>query len=179
MVRLGGDQRSLLVREREHEGGGAHFVFDFEGISSSSPSSSALSSLSFNRGSASIPSSPFYICTTPLLLQCGPPSALSNYPFTYLYRTSHSPSSITPPCTIPYRCMHTGTPTPARRTDAALSVSARSRGAVRGRCRADGGGCWFVGGKRMREIRRARARTDEDTSSVRAWRLASCFSQRS
>ena len=28
----------------------------------------------------------------------------------------------------------------------------------------------------MRETRRARARTDEDTSSVRAWRIASCFS---
>ena len=39
---------------------------------------------------------PSHICTTPHLPQSRPLSPLSNSPFTYLYRTSHSPSPITP-----------------------------------------------------------------------------------
>ena len=140
----------------------------------------------FNRGSASIPSSPFHICTTPPLLQSRPLAALSNSSFTYRYRTSHSPRSITPmhdPIQVRehQHPSSTPTPTPARRTDAALSVSVRSWGAVQGRGGAGGGGgheCRF-GGKRMRErvaTQRVRVRTDEDRSSVRAWRSASRFS---
>ena len=82
----------------------------------------------------------------------------------------------------PYRCVHTTTPpsmptpTPARRTDAALSVSVRGWDGVRGRGR-DGGA--RQGWDRMREKvanRRARVRTNEDRSSVCAWGFTSCFS---
>ena len=105
LVRLGGDQHGLLVREREHEGGGAHFVFDFEGISSSSPSSSSLSLSSFNRGSASIPSSPStsaqpHLARNPdLSFHSNSPASTDTAP-----PTSQPPS---PPCMIPYRHVHT------------------------------------------------------------------------
>ena len=142
LVRLGDGQGNLLVRDREHEEGGAHFVFDFEGISSSSFSTEE---------ATSILSSPFphlHNPTSPAI------PTLSNSPFTYRYRTSHSRSSITPPCTILYRCMHTSnppsTPTPARRTDAALSVSVRSWGAIRRRGRAGRGGPGLGAGRGCR-----------------------------
>ena len=156
LVRLGGGQHGLLFRERQHEEGGAPFVFDFEFSFRGFGKGSCRASLRLDYSSSSteeatsIPSSPFphlHNSTSPAIpTPRGPFQLPLHRPIPYL----PLPSSITPPRTVPYRCMHTSTPprtpTTALRTDAALSVGVRSWGAVQGRGRVGGGGrqgCWF------------------------------------
>ena len=111
LVRLGGDQRGLLVRDREHEEGGAPIVFGlfpFVGLGRAAvghlfvlttrllqqrkqrpshfpPSTSAQPHLSCNPD----PSQP-----SPTPTDTVPPTAKLHHP----------------PRTVPYRCMHTSTP---------------------------------------------------------------------
>ena len=177
LVRLGGNQRGLLVREREQEGGGAHFDFDFEGISWSSPSpSSSSSSCSTEEVRPShLPPSP---SARPHLSRNPDPSHPSPTPPSPTDTVPPTPQGPSPPCTIPYRCVNTSTrrarprpPPCGERTLPCPSVCAAGvlYGEWVGLAGVDGRGTG-LGGKRMRErmaTRRARVRTDEDTSSVR------------
>ena len=179
----------MLVREREHEEGGAHFVFGlvpFVGLGRAAVRHLFVLTTCLQqrkRRPSHLP--PSNICTTPPLLQSRPLAAISNSHFTYRYRTSHSQAP-----SPPHARSHTGACTPAPR---------RARPPPRGKrtlpcpsvCAAgvlyeegvrlagvDGRGAG-LGGKRMREMvatRKARVWTDEDSPSVRAWRFASGFS---
>ena len=115
LVRLGGGQCGLLFREREDEEGGARFVFDFEfsfrgfGKGSCRASLRLDYSSSSTKEATSIPSAPFHIAQPHLSRNPDPfqPSPTTPSP---TYTAPTTPQAPSPPCTIPYRCMHASNP---------------------------------------------------------------------
>ena len=115
LVRLGGGQRGLLFREREHEERGAlslTFNFTFVGLGRAAVRHLFILTTHLLQQRKRRPSHlpPSHICTTSPLLQSQPLAALSNSHFTDRYRTSHSlaPSPL-------HAWSHTGACTPAPR----------------------------------------------------------------